>query len=155
MIAFVAGVATGCLVGVTVTIVLLLFFATSFTKPQKQIVDCSLRGIAAISMMIIGLGFISYALHLPKAAAMILFLSAVFLIADQFEILTALIASGLSSITLIFLFLPPLHSFRVATAGDQLSLAAFLLASVVGCRLICGRRLEENILMETRSSGAE
>jgi K+-sensing histidine kinase KdpD len=155
MIVFLAGVATGCLVGVTLTIVLLLFFATWFTEPQKQVVECSLRSIVATSMAILGVGCISYALHLPKAAAMILFLSAVFLIADQFELLAALIASGLSSITLIFLFLPPLHSFRVATTGDRLSLAVFLLASVVGCRLICARRLEESAAIRIESSGLE
>jgi K+-sensing histidine kinase KdpD len=143
MTGFLAGLVTGCLVGVTLTIVFLLFAATWLVEPQQQPAESSLRGIAAASLIILSLCGLSYALHLPKGVVMILLLSAVFLIADQLEILTSLIAAGLSTIMLTILFLPPIRSIRILHAGDRLSLAAFLLVSVVGCRLICGRRLQE------------
>ena len=143
MTGFVAGVATGCLVGVTVTIILLLFAATWLAEPQQQSAESSARGVAAACLTILALGAFCYALHLPKAVVMILLLSAVFLIADQTEVLTALIGSGLSTLLLTFLFLPPIRSMRIIRMGDRLSLAAFLLVSVVGCRLICGRRFQE------------
>jgi K+-sensing histidine kinase KdpD len=143
MTGFLAGLVTGCLVGVTVTIVLLLFAATWLSESQQQPAESSLRGIAAASLIILSLCGFCYALHLPKPVVMILLLSAVFLIADQLEILTALIVAGLSTLMLTLLFLPPIRSIRILHAGDRLSLAAFLLVSVVGCRLICGRRLQE------------
>jgi K+-sensing histidine kinase KdpD len=151
MAGFAAGVATGCLVGVTVTIVLLLFAAVWFGEPLREVVEASPRGIAAALAVILAVAGFSYVLHLPKAAAMLLFVSAVFLIADQLEILTALISSALSTIMIVFLFLPPTRSVRVAHIGDRVSLAVFLLVSVVGCRLICGRRTEESTDVRARS----
>ena len=135
---FLAGMAVGCLIGAVVAFVFLVIAAFWFGEPGGS------RPLSRLDLVpfagILAIGALSYGLHLPKAAVMILLLSAVFLTADQADVLIAFVASAFSAIVLTFLFLPPLRSFRVVHSEDWVALAVFFLVSVSGSRLIHGRK---------------
>ena len=139
MTGFAAGMAVGCLVGIAMAVTFLLFAAVWLSEAHERSVGPTARGIATAVAVVAALSGLCYALQLPKAAAMMLLLIVVFWVADQWEVLTALVTSALSAISLTVLFLPPLRSFRIATTADWVSLDVFLVVSVVGCRMIGGR----------------
>jgi hypothetical protein len=120
-------------------------------EPDRIFEEFSLREIALASITILGIAIFSYAVHMPDPLTMLLFLSALLLIARHAAMLTNLVASGFATL-LLSIVLPPMWSLRVARAEDQLALILFLLVSIVGCRMVRGETIRRVIGIWTNFS---
>jgi K+-sensing histidine kinase KdpD len=133
---YVAGLVTGCLLGVGGTLLLLLLglsFSGQFSTPFKT---NSLRGHVYVVAVLIAVSGIAYLLKLDKESAMLLLLLAVLAIAKQGGLVHGLVASAMAAVILSFLFMPPVGSLFIKGSDDRLALALFLLIAALGSRLI-------------------
>lgn len=135
MVGFTAGLAIGCLVGVSGTFLLILL-ATALSKERPNpMSELSPRGFAYPSMALLAVAGVSYPLKLDKDVVVLLFLMTVLVIAKMGGLANGLAASVVASGMLSFLFLPPVGSLMVARPDDQFALALFLLSAIFGSRL--------------------
>jgi K+-sensing histidine kinase KdpD len=136
---FTSGLILGFFIGVNGTMLLLLVTAAMSRERGLLLSQLSLRRVPVIAAAILAVAFMGRALHLHQAAVMLLLLSTVLLIAGAGTMLMGLAAAGIAAAAICFLFLNPIGSFRITDNQDLLTLALFLLLSIVGSRLVAGR----------------
>ncbi len=133
---YVAGLVTGCMLGVSGTL-LLLFLGLSLSGQFSTLSKTtSLRGHVYSAAVLIVVSGIAYLLKLYKESAMLLLLLAVLAVAKQGGLVHGLVASAMAAAILSFLFMPPVGSLFVKGPDDRLALALFLLIAALGSRLI-------------------
>lgn len=144
MIGFAAGIATGCLIGVSGTFLLILL-STSLPGEKKYLQsEFSFRGMTLAALTVLAVAGVAHGLHVHKAGSLLILLLTVLLISRGRDTLTGLTAAGIAAIVAALLFLPPVGSFRIARGQDRLALAIFLLISIVGSRLVRNKRVEKS-----------
>ncbi len=145
MIGFAAGIATGCLIGVSGTFLLILL-STSLPSGQKYWQsEVSPRGIVLAVMTVLAVAGLAHILHVHKAGSLLILLLTVLLISRGSNTVTGLTSAAVAAIVAALFFLPPVGSFRIAHPQDRLALAIFLLISVVGARLVRSRGTQKSI----------
>jgi K+-sensing histidine kinase KdpD len=135
---FLAGLITGCLVGVVATLLLLVVVAgshgaehpTSNQKPDRRVFFATLGLLAVCGA--------SYAMNLEKSALITLLLS-VLLIAKLGGTKRGIAAAGLAAGMLAW-FLPPNGSLWVSGLDNRLALILFILGTIVGSILMEGKK---------------
>jgi K+-sensing histidine kinase KdpD len=133
---YIAGLVTGCMLGVSGTL-LLLFLGLSLSGQFSTLSKTnSPRGYVYSAAVLIAVSGIAYLLKLDKESAMLLLLLAVLAVAKQGGLVHGLVASAMASLMLSFLFMPPVGSLFVKGPDDRLALALFLLIAALGSRLI-------------------
>ena len=133
---YVAGLVTGCLLGVSGTF-LLLFLVLSLSGQFSTLFKAnSLRGIVYAAAVLIAVSGIAHLLRLDKDSAMLLLLLAVLAVAKQGGLVLGLAASAMAAVMLSVLFMPPVGSLFIKGPDDRLALALFLLIAALGSRLI-------------------
>lgn len=141
MAGFIAGLAVGCLLGVSGTFLLILL-ATALSNKRPSLADeLSPRGLAYSAIALLAIAGIAYLLRLDKAAAMLLLFLGVLAIAKLEGLAKGIGASALAAGMLSLLFLPPIGSMRIARPEDQFALALFFLSAIFASRLIGKARI--------------
>jgi K+-sensing histidine kinase KdpD len=141
MVGFIAGMAIGCLLGVSGTFLLILL-ATALSNKRPSLADeLSTWRLAYSATALLAVAGISYLLRLDKAAAMLLLFLAVLAIAKFEGLAKGIGASAFAAGMLSFLFLPPIGSIRIARPEDQFALALFFLSALFATRLIGKTRI--------------
>jgi K+-sensing histidine kinase KdpD len=133
---YLAGLVTGCLLGVSGTLLLLLLglsFSGQFSTLFKT---NSPRGHVYAAAVLIAVSGIAYLLRLDKGSAMLILLLAVLAVAKQGGLAHGLVASAIAAVILTVLFMPPVGSLFIKGPDDRLALALFLLIAALGSRLI-------------------
>jgi K+-sensing histidine kinase KdpD len=139
MISFVSGVATGCLIGVSVTLLLLLLPPLS-SYHDDGINDISPRRLVLAAVALFVVFGLSHALKLDMAAAVLLVLLIVRVIVQLGGIRIGLAASVIAAVVIAFRYLPPIGSIRIAQPNDRFVLILFLLIAVFGTRFVEKRK---------------
>ncbi len=103
-------------------------FNRNISTTKQYVISISLIGIASIVSYIFH-DYIGY-----RAVALILLL-AVSLSAMLFDILPVLICAVLSALILNFFFIPPLYTFKIASAEDVLMFLMYLLIAMINAVL--------------------
>ena len=135
MLRFVGGIATGCLIGVSGTL-LLLFITAAFSKEiSRARWQVSARGFAFAVAPILLIAWAAYTVKLGTTVPVLLLLLTVLLIAGTLDLAASLLATLASAVVLSFL-LPPRETMAIARPRDRWILALFLLIAVLGSRLI-------------------
>jgi K+-sensing histidine kinase KdpD len=134
MITFIAGIFSGCLIGVSLTILTVLFVSwLPGTRPGTA-KRFSVHTMTFAICILLAIGYLAFSLKLERSA-LLLFLLSVLAISKlagaKYGVAAAVIAAGLLS----FLFLPPIGTLWVEAADDRLALALFLLCALVGSAL--------------------
>jgi K+-sensing histidine kinase KdpD len=133
---YLAGLVTGCLLGVSGTLLLLLLglsFSGQFSTLFKT---NSPRGHVYAAAVLTAVSGIAYLLRLDKGSAMLILLLAVLAVAKQGGLAHGLVASAIAAVILTVLFMPPVGSLFIKGPDDRLALALFLLIAALGSRLI-------------------
>ena len=133
---YVAGLVTGCLLGVSGTLLLLLLGLSLSGQFSTLFKTNSLRGHVVAAAVLIVVSGIAYFLKLDKESAMLLLLLAVLAIAKKGGLVHGLVASAMAAVILSIFFMPPVGSLFVKGPDDRLALALFLLIAALGSRLI-------------------
>jgi K+-sensing histidine kinase KdpD len=136
---FTAGLATGCLLGVAGTY-LLLFLAAAFSQGRTSLFR--VRSLPGTLLSLVGLGFIAaicQLLNIGNDASLLLFLLVVLAISKLEGLIGGLIASAVAGLILAWI-LPPPGTLLVKSSGDRLALALFLVIAALGSRVV-GRRV--------------
>jgi len=145
MIGFAAGIATGCLIGVSGTFLLILL-SSSLPRGQKYWQsEVSLREIALAALTVLAVAGLAHGLHVHKAGALLILLLTVLLLSRGRSIVTGLASAAVAAIAAALLFLPPVGSFRITHPQDRLALAIFLLISVVAAGLVSSRGAQKSV----------
>jgi K+-sensing histidine kinase KdpD len=134
MSAFMAGIISGCLIGVGLTVLTVLFVSwLPGTRPGTA-KRFSMHTMTFATSILLAIGYLAFSLKLERSA-LLLFLLSVLAVAKiggaKYGVAAAVIAAGLLS----FLFLPPIGTLWVEAADDRLALALFLLSAIVGSAL--------------------
>jgi len=141
MVGFVAGLATGCLIGVSGMFFLLLL-SSSLPRASEQLRrEISPRGMLMGALIVLAVGESAHLLHMHKSGFMLVLLLTLMLIAHWGNVVTSLTAALVSSLVAAVFVLPPIGSLRIAQPHDRLALAIFILISIVSCSLISAKRL--------------
>jgi K+-sensing histidine kinase KdpD len=133
---FLAGLITGSLIGVVITLLVLLLVAGAKgpeSAPNDQVSHPKLF-LAAI--VLLGVCGVCYTFDLEKSALLALLLS-VLLIAKLGGSKRGMAAAGLAAVILAW-FLPPNGSLSVSGLDNRLALALFILGTVVGSIVVEG-----------------
>ncbi len=142
MVPFTAGLATGCLIGVSGTL-LLLFLASALSekRPWGKLAFSS-RKLGAAAVVLLAVAGICYVLEFNEAASVLLLLLSVLAIAKLGGLATGVTASVLAAGMLSYFVLPPIGSLKVMYPNDRMVLALFLLSAILGSRLIGDKRTQ-------------
>jgi K+-sensing histidine kinase KdpD len=135
---FVAGLITGILIGAIATLFVLVLVARSSERDAdspKQASHSKLFIAALISLVLCGT---CYAFDLEKSALLVLMLS-VLLIAKLGGSKQGILVSGIAAVVLAY-FLPPNRSLWVSGLDNRLTLALFVLGTLVGSIVVEGNR---------------
>ena len=138
MSGFAAGVATGILVGVGGTFVILLVVGALSSKRSEGRSQLSLFKLGCVTAAILAIFSVCHALKIGNGALIVFLLVAVIATAKLGGVAYGLVASSLAAIGLSWI-LPPDGSLKVSNTGDRLTLAVFLLVTILVSRLV-GRR---------------
>jgi len=141
MFTYVAGLATGCLIGVCCTILLLLLSAALTDEYPHELRKISLLQLAATGTGIFAVAYSAYYMNFEKSAAALLLLLAVLGSAKIGGLVNGFISAALAAGMLCVLFLPPIGSLRIAEPSDRFVLSLFLITAALGSRLV-GRTRE-------------
>lgn len=133
---FLAGLLTGCLIGIAGTLLLLLLAAGISKEHPSNGRWFSVRGMLFVLLGTPGVAIASQSLGLRRSIAVLLLMVAVLIIAKLHGLVYGLAASAVAALALSVLYLPPIGSLLVVRANDQLLLALFLLSGILGSRII-------------------
>jgi hypothetical protein len=138
MSSFLAGLITGCLVGVVVTLLVLMI--VSGVKGPENIAAGQVpnRKVFLVALGLLGVCGVCYTLDLEKSALLALLLS-VLLIAKLGGSKRGIASAGIAAVLLAW-FLPPTGSFTVSGLDNRLALALFVLGTVVGSIVVEGNQ---------------
>ena len=137
---YLTGLVTGCLLGVSGTLLLLLV-GFSFSGQLSNLVKVNpFRGHVYAAAVVITVSGMARLLRLDKESAMLLLLLTVLGVAKQGGLFSGLVASAVAAAALSLLFMPPVGSLFIQARDDRLDLALFVLFAALGSRLIGERK---------------
>ncbi len=138
MSGFLAGLITGGLIGVVVTL-LALMIASGLKSPENtthgQVPN---RRVFLAAIVLLAVCGVCYTLNLEKSALLALLLS-VLLLAKLGGSRRGIAAAGIAAVLLAW-FLPPNGSLSVSGLDNRLALALFVLGTVVGSIVVEGNQ---------------
>ncbi len=135
---FAAGVATGILVGVGGTFLILLLVGALTSKRSEGRSQLSLFKLGCVTAAILAIFSVCHALKIGNGVLIVFLLVAVIATAKLGGVAYGLVASSLAAVGLSWI-LPPDGSLRISNTSDRLTLAVFLLVTILVSRLV-GRR---------------
>ena len=135
MVGFVVGIATGCLIGVSGTLLLLFITAAGSKQISRARWQVSARGFAIALAPILLITWAAYNMKLGITVPVLLLLLTILLVAGTLDLAASLLATVAAAVVLSYL-LPPRETIAIARPRDQWVLTLFLLTAVVGSRLI-------------------
>ncbi len=138
MSGFAAGVATGILVGVGGTFLILLLVGALSSKRSEGSSQLSLFKLGCVTAAILAIFSVCHALKIGNGVLIVFLLVAVIATAKLGGVAYGLVASSLAAVGLSWI-LPPDGSLRISNTSDRLTLAVFLLVTILVSRLV-GRR---------------
>jgi K+-sensing histidine kinase KdpD len=135
---FLAGLITGALIGMVVTLLVLMIIA-GVKGPEKTLHgQVPNRKVFLAALMLLAVCGVCYTLDLEKSALLALLLS-VLLIAKLGGSKSGIAAAGIAAVLLAW-FLPPNGSLSVSGLDNRLALALFVLGTVVGSIVVEGNQ---------------
>ena len=138
MSSFLAGMITGSLIGVVVTLLVLMIIAgakRSESAPAGQVPN---RKVFLAAIVLLGVCGVCYTFNLEKSALLALLLS-VLLLAKLGGSKRGIVVAGIAAVMLAW-FLPPNGSLTVTGLDNRLALALFVLGTVVGSIVVDGNQ---------------
>ena len=135
MSGFAEGVATGLLVGVSGSFLLLLLVGALTESRPGRATHLSLLRLACVATGVFVIFFLSHILGIPKDALMLFLLLCVIATAKFLGATYGLFASAFAALGLSWI-LPPDGSLRVSSSSDRLSLALFIFVTIAASRLM-------------------
>ncbi len=138
MSSFLAGLITGSLIGIVVTL-LVLMIASGIKGPANASAGhVPNRKVFLAAIVLLAVCGVCYTLNLEKSALLALFLS-VLLLAKLGGSRRGIAAAGIAAVLLAW-FLPPNGSLAVNGLDNRLALALFVLGTVVGSIVMEGNQ---------------
>jgi len=138
MSSFLAGLITGSLIGIVVTL-LVLIIASGIKGPANASAgQVPNRKVFLAAIVLLAVCGVCYTLNLEKSALLALFLS-VLLLAKLGGSRRGIAAAGIAAVLLAW-FLPPNGSLAVNGLDNRLALALFVLGTVVGSIVMEGNQ---------------
>ncbi len=138
MSSFLAGLITGSLIGIVVTL-LVLIIASGIKGPANASAgQVPNRKVFLAAIVLLAVCGVCYTLNLEKSALLALFLS-VLLLAKLGGSRRGIAAAGIAAVLLAW-FLPPNGSLAVNGLDNRLALALFVLGTVVGSIVVEGNQ---------------
>ena len=138
MSSFLAGLITGSLIGVVVTLLLLMIVAGVKDPDSVSASKVPNRKIFLVTLVLLGVCGVCYTFSLEKSALLALLLS-VLLLAKLGGSKRGIAAAGIAAVLLAW-FLPPNGSLSVMGLDNRLALALFILGTVVGSIVVEGNQ---------------
>ena len=138
MSSFFAGMITGCLIGVVVTLLVLMIAAGAKGSDSASPGQVPNRRVFLAALVLFAVCGVCYTLNLEKSALLALLLS-VLLLAKLGGSKRGIAAAGIAAVLLAW-FLPPNGSLSVSGLDNRLALALFVLGAVVGSIVVEGNQ---------------
>jgi K+-sensing histidine kinase KdpD len=138
MSGFLAGLITGSLIGVVVTLLVLVIIAGAKDPDGASANQVPNRKVFLTALVLLAVCGVSYTLNLEKSALLALLLS-VLLLAKLGGSKRGIVVAGIAAVMLAW-FLPPLGSLAVSGLDNRLALALFVLGTVVGSIVVDGNK---------------
>jgi len=138
MSSFVAGLVTGCLIGIVATLLVLMIIAGAKGTESASAVQVPNRKVFLAALALLAACAVCYTFNLEKSALLALLLS-VLLLAKLGGSKRGIVAAGIAAVMLAW-FLPPNGSLSVIGLDNRLALALFVLGTVVGSIVMDGNR---------------
>ena len=138
MSSFLAGMITGSLIGVVVTLLVLMIVAGIKDPDSSSAGRVPRRKLFLAALVLIGVCGVCYTFDLEKSALLALLLS-VLLLAKLGGSKGGIAAAGIAAVLLAW-FLPPNGSLSVMGLDNRLALALFILGTVVGSIVVEGNQ---------------
>jgi K+-sensing histidine kinase KdpD len=138
MSGFLGGLITGCLIGVVVTLLALMIVAGTRGPESAAPGQVPNRKVFLAALVLLAVCGVCYTFELEKSALLALFLS-VLLLAKLGGSKRGLAAAGTAAVLLAW-FLPPNGSLSVTGLDNRLTLALFVLGTVVGSIVVEGNQ---------------
>ena len=138
MSSFLAGLITGSLIGVVVTLLVLMIVSGAKGPENTSEGQVPNRKVFLAAVLLLAICGICYTFDLEKSALLALLLS-VLLIAKLGGSKRGIAAAGIAAVMLAW-FLPPNGSLAVTGLDNRLALALFVLGTVVGSIAVEGNQ---------------
>jgi K+-sensing histidine kinase KdpD len=138
VLSFAVGIATGCLIGVSGTLILLFITGAGSKQISCARWQVSAHGFAIALLPILLVAWAAYTVKLGITVPVLLLLLTVLVIAGTINLAASLFATLAAAVVLSFL-LPPRETIAIARPRDRWILTLFLLIAVVGSRLIAAK----------------
>jgi K+-sensing histidine kinase KdpD len=138
MSSFLAGLITGSLIGVVVTLLVLMIIAGAKGPESTSPAQVPNRKIFLAALVLLAVCGVCYTLELEKSALLALLLS-VLLLAKLGGSKRGIVLAGIAAVMLAW-FLPPHGSLSVTGLDNRLALALFVLGTVVGSIVVDGNQ---------------
>ena len=138
MSSFVAGLITGSLIGAVATLLVLMIIAGAKGTAGTSADQVPNRKVFLAALALLAVCGVCYTFELEKSALIALLLS-VLLLAKLGGSKRGIIAAGIAAVMLAW-FLPPNGSLSVIGMDNRLTLALFVLGTVVGSIAMDGNR---------------
>jgi K+-sensing histidine kinase KdpD len=138
MSSFLAGLITGILMGVVVTLLVLMIIAGAKRPESSPAGQVPNRKVFLAAIALLGVCGVCYTLNLEKSALLALLLS-VLLLAKLGGSKRGIVVAGIAAVMLAW-FLPPNGSLSVTGLDNRLALALFVLGTVVGSIVMDGNQ---------------
>ena len=133
MASYLAGAATGCLVGVSATF-LMLILSSIIPEPHPITERYSIKIFATVTIAVLAITSTSYLLGLTQAVTVLFLLFSVLAIAEVIGMTVSLVAAGVGALALSIWFLPPIGSPTIGKPTDRLLVALFLIGAMIFSR---------------------
>lgn len=138
MSSFLAGLITGGLIGVILTLLVLMIIAGAKGQDSASTEQVPNRKVFLATLALLAICGVCYTLGLEKSALLALLLS-VLLLAKIGGSKRGIVVAGIAAVLLAW-FLPPNGSLSVSGLDNRLALALFVLGTVVGSIVVDGNQ---------------
>ncbi len=138
MSSFLAGLITGGLIGVILTLLVLMIIAGAKGRDSASTDQVPNRKVFLAALALLAVCGVCYTLDLEKSALLALLLS-VLLLAKLGGSRRGIVVAGIAAVMLAW-FLPPNGSLSVSGLDNRLALALFVLGTVVGSIVVDGNQ---------------
>jgi K+-sensing histidine kinase KdpD len=138
MSSFLAGLITGSLIGIVVTLLVLMIIAGAKSSESASAGQVPNRKVFLTALVLLAVCGVCYTFNLEKSALLALLLS-VLLLAKLGGSKRGIVIAGIAAVMLAW-FLPPNGSLTVSGLDNRLALALFVLGTVVGSIVVDGNQ---------------
>lgn len=138
MSSFLAGLITGGLIGVVLTLLVLMIIAGAKGQDSASTDQVPNKKVFLATLALLAVCGVCYTLDLEKSALLALLLS-VLLLAKLGGSKRGIVVAGIAAVLLAW-FLPPNGSLSVSGLDNRLALALFVLGTVVGSIVVDGNQ---------------